>query len=74
MTPTELQARRIALGLSQSQFAAALGVSVRTLQGWEGKAKDGGPRRTPRLSGMVKRAIARLEAEACEPATKSVKH
>jgi transcriptional regulator with XRE-family HTH domain len=36
MTPSEhLAAWRSEHGLSQSQAAAALGVSVRTLQGWE---------------------------------------
>lgn len=52
-----IQQRRAALGLSQSEFAAALGISVRTLQNWE----QG--HRTPRLSGMVERAIAALEAD-----------
>jgi putative transcriptional regulator len=33
--PTEVQAIREATGLSQSAFAALLGVSVRTLQDWE---------------------------------------
>jgi putative transcriptional regulator len=38
---------RVATGLSQSQFAALLGVSVRTLQGWEqGRKQPSGAART----------------------------
>lgn len=38
---------RIKTGLSQSQFAALLGVAVRTLQGWEqGRKQPSGAART----------------------------
>lgn len=38
---------REAMGLSQSQFASLLGVSVRTLQGWEqGRKQPSGAART----------------------------
>ncbi len=59
MTAAELTARRAALGLSQSQFAAALGISVRTIQEWE----QG--RRTPRpsIASLIDRVIAELETE-----------
>ena len=45
LSPT-VEARQ-ATGLSQSQFAALLGVSVRTLQGWEqGRKQPSGAART----------------------------
>jgi putative transcriptional regulator len=51
-----IQMRREALGMSQSEFAEAIGVSVRTLQNWEIG------HRTPRMAGMIEQAIRRLEA------------
>jgi len=56
VSPT-IEARR-QTGLSQSQFAALLGVSVRTLQGWEqGRKQPSGAART-----LL--AIARTNPEA----------
>jgi len=47
LTSNCLGARKIEASLSQSQFAALLGVSVRTLQGWEqGRKQPGGAART----------------------------
>ena len=44
--PSAMEARE-RTGLSQSQFAALLGVSVRTLQGWEqGRKQPSGAART----------------------------
>ena len=44
---TAVAEARSATGLSQSQFAALLGVSVRTLQGWEqGRKQPSGAART----------------------------
>lgn len=46
VSSTAAQARE-ATGLSQSQFASLLGVSVRTLQGWEqGRKQPSGAART----------------------------
>lgn len=35
MTPAQIRARREGLGMSEAQFAAALGVSARTVRYWQ---------------------------------------
>ena len=40
MTPLRVKAVRTTFGLSQSKFADLLGISVRTLQNWEGGYKN----------------------------------
>lgn len=35
MTPAEIRSRRESLGMSEAQFAAALGVSARSVRFWQ---------------------------------------
>ena len=58
----ELAAARARTGLSQTQFAKILGVSKRTLEGWEqGRHKPGGAARAL-LKVALKRPDALIEA------------
>lgn len=43
MKPKEIRALRIRLGLYQRELAGLLGVSDRTVQGWENGRKPTGP-------------------------------
>lgn len=55
LTPAELRARRLALGLSQPQLAKQLGVSTNTVWRWEsGEMRIAAPR-------MLALALERLE-------------
>ena len=51
---TNLQARRIAAGLSQSQLARASGVPVRTLQQYEQRQKDIGHARADYVAALAR--------------------
>jgi putative transcriptional regulator len=64
--PLALAARQ-ETGLSQTQFAALLGVSIRTLQGWErGRKQPRGPART-----LL--AIARRNPQALQEAARDLR-
>lgn len=54
MSPQDIKSRRQALGLSQAQFGAALGMSTRSVEEWEAG------RRAP--PGLLALALAQLEA------------
>lgn len=59
MNGESIKERRAALGMSQSQFATALGVSVRTLQNWEQ-----GHRTHIRLANLIDYAISEIERKS----------
>ena len=52
----DVSRRRVALGLTQEAFAIAIGIPLRTLQGWEGGRKE------PAHVAIIERAIADLES------------
>lgn len=56
ITPTELKARRAALGLSQSELAALLPINLRTYQAWEAGRYD--------PPSLLHRALKSIEQEA----------
>ncbi len=57
-TADRVKAIRFRLGLTQAEFAARLGVHLRTVQGWE--LGDSSPRRGPLIKAL-------LDAEASIP-------
>lgn len=57
-SPPNVKAIRKKMGLSQSQFAALIGVNIRTLQNWE----QG--RRTPHGPALALLKVAKLEPES----------
>ena len=62
----EIMAARAQTGLSQAEFAKALGVTKRTLENWEqGRAKPtGAARQLLRLAARFPDTVSRLEAMA----------
>lgn len=64
ISPDSISAVRARLGLSQSQFARALGISLNTLQNWEqGRRRPTGPAKVL-LKVAAKHPEAILEAVA----------
>ena len=62
MTKDEVKALRAKLELSQAQFAAQLGVSIRSVQSWEQGVK--------RPGSAARELLRRVEAEANGHASK----
>lgn len=58
MTPAQIRRLRAKLGLTQDEFAAKLGVSRRTAQGWEGVTNAHRP------SKLALKALKALAAQA----------
>lgn len=56
---SDVQAQRLALGMTQAEFAEALGVNRRTLEGWESGRHGGRP-----LPKVILKAIERLKIDA----------
>jgi transcriptional regulator with XRE-family HTH domain len=59
MTPAELKEARKGLGLSQQALAHELGVSLRSIAGWEAGNRNGRPAKVPRVAEL---AVQRLVA------------
>lgn len=59
MTPEEFKAARIALGLTQPEFAKAFQVSSRAVGGWEQGFRNGRPHAIPKpVALLVRIALA----------------
>ena len=62
MTPTEIRAHRVKLGLSTERLAKLIGVDIRTIQHWEsGKRRPKGPEMRLLLLLETPVALAKLE-------------
>lgn len=55
MTPEELKAARLVLGLTQTEFAKAFQVSARAIGGWEQGERNGRPHQIPDVVALLVR-------------------
>jgi DNA-binding transcriptional regulator YiaG len=55
MTPDELKAARVELGLTQPEFAKAFQVSPRAVGGWEQGERNGRPHTIPKPVALLVR-------------------
>lgn len=57
MTPDELKAARVELGLTQPEFAKVFQVSPRAVGGWEQGERNGRPHTIPNPVALVRIAL-----------------
>ncbi len=69
MTPSQLRALRLRLGMTQAEFSCAYRLSLRTVQNWE-QGRDSPVGAAPVLLMLIERepeTIARLLADRSSP-------